>query len=124
MYQNVTNENGRSKFVGVDNQGNITELYFASKSAQLPIGGGARIAAVSNALTIARQKDVTCQEESCARQFIGNNVKIAYTIEKSDSVAAVALLDEAIRVLGIWRQQHADQGILPAPMTTFAVTGP
>lgn len=119
-YQNVSNDQGKTKFVSVDANGAVTELFTRSKTASTPVAGGARVTTVTQALSLQRVKDVSCDETSCAKSFIGNGVKIEFTAVKGDSTTIDALMAEAQRVIALWRTtMNADHGMSPPVSSTF-----
>lgn len=119
-YQNVSNDNGKTKFVKVDAEGVVTELYTRSKVAHLSVAGGGRVPTVNQALSLQSTKDVSCDPTSCTKSLIGNGVKIEFTAVKGDTAAISALMTEAVRVINIWRtSMNADHGMSPPVSSTF-----
>lgn len=119
-YQNVSNDNGKTKFVSVDANGAVTELYTRSKNASIGAAGGGRVKTITQAVSLQRVKDVSCDENSCARTFIGNGVKIEFTAVSGDTATISALIVEAKRILDVWRTtMNADHGMSPPVSSTF-----
>lgn len=107
-------------FVSVTNEGALTEAIFTSKVTSVPIAGGRKVPVITDTLTIARDKDVSCPESECVEAVLGNNVKITFTALRGDTAAVTSLVNEAHRLLGLWRAMNADYGILPPATTDFA----
>lgn len=120
-YQNTSISDGKARFVSVTTKGEITEAYFTSKVTGVSVAGNRKIPVVTDTVTVARQKDVSCADSECVEAYIGNNVKVSFTAQKSDSAAITSLIDETIRLLGLWRSMHADHGIVPPASATFGV---
>lgn len=119
VYQNTSVMDGKARFVSVTTEGDVTEAIFTSKVTSVPVAQGAKVPMVTDTLTVARQKDVSCPDDTCAKAYVGNNVKINVTAQRGDTAAITALLDEAQRLLDAWRAMNADFGILPPASATF-----
>ena len=119
VYQNTSVMDGKARFVSIATNGDVTEAIFTSKSTQVPVGQGIKTPMVTDTLTLARPKDVSCPDASCTKVFVGNNVKINVTAVRGDTAAITAMLTEAIRLLNAWRAMNADYGILPPATSTF-----
>lgn len=120
-YQNVSNQNGRVKFVAVTNEGDEFELYTNTTTASVPVAGGARIPMVTQKLSLQTAKDVSCDEGQCVKSYVGNGVKIEFTGVRGDSESIGALITEAKRILDLWRTQYkADLGMSPPVHATFS----
>ena len=120
-YQNTSVMDGKARFVSISTQGDVTEAIFTSKSTQVPVGQGIKAPMITDTLTVARPKDVACPADSCAKVYVGNNVKINVTAVRGDTAAITALVTEAIRLLTAWRAMNADYGVLPPATSTFPV---
>lgn len=120
-YQNVSNQNGRVKFVAVTNEGVDYELYTNTTLASVPVAGGARVPVVTQKMSLQTQKDVSCDETQCTKAYIGNGVKIEFTGNRGDTAGISALITEAQRILSLWRTQYkADLGMAPPVHATFS----
>ena len=120
-YQNVSQQTDRSEFVSVTNEGDVNKLAFTAKVSQVPVAGGQKVPVVTDTVSLVTQKDVSCPDDACVASYVGNNVKITLTAVRGDTAAFTALLDETVRVLGLWRSTYnADVGVLPPPVATFA----
>lgn len=119
-YQNTSVNDGKARFVSVTNEGALTVAIFTSKVTSVPIAGGRKVPVVTDTLTVARNKDVSCPGSECTEAVLGNNVKITFTALRGDTAAVTSLIDEAQRLLDLWRAMNADYGILPPANTDFA----
>lgn len=118
QYQNVAADNGRSKFMKVSATGALTELYFTSKRATVPLGGSLRIPTVSASATLTEQKNVAAAGETPV--YLGNSVKLTYNIVAGDASALVALRAELNRVMDAAIEDYnLNNGFVPTPAATF-----
>lgn len=120
-YQNTSVMDGKARFVSLTNEGAVTEAIFTSKSTQVAVGQGIKTPMVTDTLTVARSKDVSCPDSLCPNVYVGNNVKINITAVRGDTAAITAMVTEAIRLLNAWRAMNADYGLLPPATSTFPV---
>lgn len=119
-YQNVSAENGRSKFIKVKPDGTLDELYFTAKRTSLPIGGGVRVNTASAGLTLNSQVNVASEGE--IPTLVGNSVKVTFNIKSGDAAALTALRAEVNRVLDVaLAQYNLGQGLVPPTAATFPV---
>lgn len=117
-YQNVSAENGRSKFIRIKPDGTLDELYFTAKRTSLPIGGGSRVNTASAGLTLNSQVNVAPVGE--IPQLVGNSVKVTFNILSGDSAALTALRTEINRVLdAAIAQYNLGQGLVPPTAAAF-----
>lgn len=119
-YQNVSADNGRSKFVKVQPDGSLRELFFTGKRNNVPLGNGYRATTAASGVTIVDQRNVAAVGESPV--FLGNSLKLTYNIVAGDASQFDALETELLRVLAIARTQYQlDNGLVPPTAATFAV---
>lgn len=120
--QNISNQDGRMKFLEVTNEGINLELYTKSSTSSVPVAGGGRKTLVHQDISLQTQKNVTCPDAACSTSFIGNGVKMSFTIEKGDTAAANVLIERAYSILEKMRTDYgADNGLPPPVFATFPV---
>lgn len=117
-YQNVSAENGRSKFVKVQPNGALDELFFTGKRSNVPLGNGYRANTAASGITLVRQHNVAGAGETPI--YLSNSVKLTYNIVAGDSTAFDELEVEVLRVMAIARTQYQlDNGLVPPTAATF-----
>lgn len=117
-YQNVAAENGRSKFVKVQPNGALDELFFTGKRSNVPLGNGYRANTAASGITIVRQHNIAAIDETPI--YLSNSVKLTYNIVAGDSTAFDELEAELLRVMAIARTQYQlDNGLVPPTAATF-----
>lgn len=121
-YQLLSQEENRNKFASLTNEGVRTDVVFTTRVSQVPVAGNLKVPVVTETVSLARQKDVSCPDDACAKSYIGESCKIVLSGERGDTTELTALIDEAIRLLGIWRSSYnGDHGMLPPGNATFPV---
>lgn len=122
MYQLLSQEENRNKFAAVTNEGARTDIVFTTRVSQVPVSGGARVPVVTETISLARQKDVSCPDTACIKSYVGESAKITLSGVRGGSDDMTSMIDEVIRLLGIWRGSYkGDQGMLPPGTATFPV---
>lgn len=118
-FQNVTVNDGFSKFVRVEPNGTLSELHFSSKRSNLPLGSGHRVQVVSGSIVLQKKVNVAANGETPV--YFTKTQKLTFNDQQGATASITAQLDELLAALTSWRASYnADNGLVPTAVATIA----
>lgn len=117
-YQNISVEDGRSKFVQVDPNGTLNELTFATKRASVPLGNGIRVNTAFGSVTVTKKVNVAPVGE--VPVYFPKSVKITFNDQSGSTASISDLLTEASAFMATARTTYnLDNGLVPPSSVAF-----
>lgn len=117
-YQNVSVEDGRSKFVQVEPNGTLSELLFASKRANVPLGSGVRVNVANGTVTLNRRVNVAADGD--VPVYFPRTVKISFNDLSGQTASITEMLTDVLAFLASARSGYnLDSGLVPPSSVTF-----
>ena len=122
-YQNVSVDDGRSKFVQVEPDGTLNELTFSAKRTNVPVGGGYRVTAANFQTSFVSKKNIAPAGE--VPVYFTESGSVKFNCLSGDTARIDQILDRMIAHLQKARDTYAaDNGLVPPASAGFTDPAP
>jgi len=116
-YQNVSVEDGRSKFVQVEPVGTLSELIFTAKRASVPLGSGIRVNVANAVATLNRKVNVAADGD--VPVYFTRGIKLSFN-DLGDTASIDEMLADLLAFVATARASYnLDNGLVPPSSVTF-----
>lgn len=105
---------GNSNYVETSDTMHVSTVNFTAKSSLVKLAAGASQRMASESLTLLQPFGIkSCKEGDCEVGSLNASIKMSINHAYGDSAQLNGLVDEAIRLLTIWKANNMAFGVVP-----------